>query len=83
MHVSLAPFQYYYWGELLDGSMFSPEHGARWAAFADAVASGACVSLHNDGSVSPPTPVLNLTSSPRMNPGDSNARVSGLLVPAS
>ena len=24
-----------------------------------------------------------LTSSPRMNPGDSNARVSGLLVPAS
>lgn len=29
-------------------------------AFADAVASGAVVSLHNDGSVSPPTPVLNI-----------------------
>src|SRR6185295_17602951 len=42
VHVSLAPFQYYYWGELLDGAMFAPEHGARWAAFADAVKSGAC-----------------------------------------
>lgn len=62
VHVSLAPFQYYYWGDLLDGSMFAPEHGARWAAFADAVASGACVSLHNDGSVSPPTPVINIAT---------------------
>lgn len=62
VHVSLAPFQYYYWGELLDGSMFDHEHGARWAAFADAVASGACVSLHNDGSVSPPTPVINIAT---------------------
>lgn len=62
VHVSLAPFQYYYWGELLDGSMFAPEYGGRWAAFADAVASGACVSLHNDGSVSPPTPVINIAT---------------------
>lgn len=62
VHVSLSPFQYYYWGELLDGQMFAPEHGARWAAFADAVASGACVSLHNDGSVSPPTPVINIAT---------------------
>ncbi|MGZ8801855.1 MAG: amidohydrolase [Mycobacterium sp.] len=62
VHVSLAPFQYYYWGELLDGAMFDHEHGARWAAFADAVASGACVSLHNDGSVSPPTPVVNIAT---------------------
>ncbi|BBX15964.1 amidohydrolase [Mycolicibacterium duvalii] len=62
VHVSLAPFQYYYWGDLLDGAMFASEHGARWAAFADAVASGACVSLHNDGSVSPPTPVINVAT---------------------
>ncbi len=62
VHVSLAPFQYYYWGELLDGAMFAPEHGARWAAFADAVDSGACVSLHNDGSVSPPTPIVNIAT---------------------
>lgn len=62
VHVSMAPFQYYYWGELLDGQMFAPEYGARWAAFADAVNSGACVSLHNDGSVSPPTPVINIAT---------------------
>lgn len=62
VHVSMAPFQYYYWGELLDGAMFEPSHGAQWAAFADALASGACVSLHNDGSVSPPTPVINIAT---------------------
>jgi predicted amidohydrolase YtcJ len=60
VHVSMAPFQYYYWGELLDGQMFDHEHGSQWGAFADAVASGAVVSLHNDGSVSPPTPILNV-----------------------
>jgi predicted amidohydrolase YtcJ len=62
VHVSLAPFQYYYWGDLLDGSMFYSEHGSHWQAFADAVDSGACVSLHNDGSVSPPTPVINIAT---------------------
>ena len=62
VHVSLAPFQYYYWGDLLDGAMFDPAYGARWQAFADAVDSGACVSLHNDGSVSPPTPVINIAT---------------------
>jgi predicted amidohydrolase YtcJ len=62
VHVSMSPFQYYYWGDLLDGAMFDTEYGARWAAFADAVASGACVSFHNDGSVSPPTPVTNIAT---------------------
>lgn len=62
VHVSLSPFQYYYWGDLLDGAIFDHEHGSRWAAFGDAVASGACVSLHNDGSVSPPTPVVNIAT---------------------
>ncbi|HEY5150205.1 MAG TPA: amidohydrolase [Mycobacterium sp.] len=60
VYVSMAPFQYYYWGDLLDGQLFDHEHGSRWQAFGDAVASGAVVSLHNDGSVSPPTPVLNI-----------------------
>ena len=60
VYVSMAPFQYYYWGDLLDGKLFDHEHGSRWQAFGDAVASGAVVSLHNDGSVSPPTPVLNI-----------------------
>jgi len=62
VYVSMAPFQYYYWGDLLDGQIFDHEHGSRWQSFADAVASGACVSLHNDGSVSPPTPVLNVAT---------------------
>ena len=62
VHVSMAPFQYYYWGDLLDGQIFAPEHGAPWQSFADAVASGACVSLHNDGSVSPPTPIINIAT---------------------
>ncbi len=62
VHVSMAPFQLYYWGDLLDGQMFDHEHGAQWQAFADAVASGACVSLHNDGSVSPPTPIINVAT---------------------
>lgn len=62
VHVSMSPFQYYYWGDLLDGAIFDHEHGARWAAFGDAVASGACVSFHNDGSVSPPIPVVNIAT---------------------
>jgi predicted amidohydrolase YtcJ len=60
VYVSMAPFQYYYWGDLLDGQIFDHEHGGRWQSFADAVAAGVCVSLHNDGSVSPPTPVINV-----------------------
>lgn len=60
VYVSMAPFQYYYWGDLLDGKMFAPEHGGVWQSFADAEASGAVVSFHNDGSVSPPTPILNI-----------------------
>lgn len=60
VHISLAPFQYYYWGDLLDGQMFAPEYGAPWQSFGDAAASGAVVSFHNDGSVSPPSPILNI-----------------------
>jgi predicted amidohydrolase YtcJ len=62
VHVSMSPFQYYYWGDLLDGQIFDHQHGSQWAAFADAVASGACVSFHNDGSVSPPAPVNNIAT---------------------
>ena len=62
VHISLAPFQYYYWGDLLDGQMFDPAHGAPWQSFGDAAASGAVVSFHNDGSVSPPSPILNIAT---------------------
>jgi predicted amidohydrolase YtcJ len=60
VHVSMSPFQYYYWGDLLDGQIFDHEHGSRWQPWADAVASGACVSLHNDGMASPPSPLTNI-----------------------
>ncbi|MFE5474863.1 amidohydrolase [Nocardia sp. NPDC056541] len=60
VHVSLSPFQYYFWGDLLDGAIFDHEHGSRWQPTADALASGACVSLHNDGPVSPPSPLVNI-----------------------
>ena len=57
---SLGPFQFIYWGDLLDGELFPTEIGSEWMRFADAVDAGVCVSFHNDGSVSPPTPLLNI-----------------------
>ena len=60
VYVSMSPFQFYYWGDLLDGQMFAPQFGSQWQAFRDAFDSGVEPSFHNDGSVSPPTPVLNI-----------------------
>ncbi len=57
--LSMSPFQYLYWGDVLDGVMFESEIGSQWQAVGDAFRSGASVSFHNDGSVSPPIPVLN------------------------
>lgn len=58
--ISLLPAQFIYWGDLLDGTMFPPEIGSQWVRGADAVASGATVTFHNDGSVSPPVPLANI-----------------------
>lgn len=58
--VSMSPFQFIYWGDVLDGTLFAPEIGSQWQRFADAVNSGATVSFHNDGTVSPPIPLLNV-----------------------
>ncbi len=58
--ISLAPFQFIYWGDLLDGQLFTPEIGSQWQRFADAWAAGVQPSLHNDGAVSPPIPLLNI-----------------------
>lgn len=60
VHVSMGPFQYYYWGDLLDGEMFDSAIGSKWQDFRGAFDSGAVVSFHNDGAVSPPTPILNM-----------------------
>lgn len=57
--LSMSPFQFIYWGDKLDGEMFPSELGSQWQAIGDAFRSGAVVSFHNDGSVSPPIPLLN------------------------
>jgi len=60
IQISMGPFQFYYWGDLLDGQMFDSKYGSQWQAFKDAFDSGCNVSFHNDGAVSPPTPLLNV-----------------------
>lgn len=57
---SMAPFQFYYWGDLLDGQLFTPDIGAAWQRFREAFDAGLHPAFHNDGSVSPPTPLLNI-----------------------
>ena len=58
--LSMSPFQFIYWGDLLDGTMFESAIGSQWQSVGDAFRSGASVSFHNDGSVSPPIPLLNM-----------------------
>jgi hypothetical protein len=57
---SLSPFQYIYWGELLDGVMFDAAHGAQWQRVRDAFDAGVTPSYHNDGSVCPPNQLFNV-----------------------
>ncbi len=57
---SLSPFQYIYWGDLLDGVMFESEYGAQWQRIRDAFEAGVVPSYHNDGSVTPPNQLLNV-----------------------
>ncbi len=57
---SMGPFQFFYWGDLLDGEMFDSAIGSRWQPFRDAFDAGLKVSFHNDGSVTPPTPLRNI-----------------------
>jgi len=69
VNISLGPFQFIYWGDLLDGTMFPPEIGAQWMRWGDAVKAGAHLSFHNDGPVSPPNVLLNIqTAITRMTP---------------
>lgn len=58
--VSLAPFQFIYWGDLLDGTMFKSEYGSQWQAANDAFKANVHTSFHNDGMVSPPDTLRNI-----------------------
>ncbi len=62
VEASMGPFQFIYWGDLLDGTMFPSEIGSQWQAVGDAFAAGLEVSFHNDGAVSPPDVLLNIQS---------------------
>ena len=57
---SMGPFQFQYWGDLLDGQIFDHEHGASWCRVKDATDAGLRPSYHNDGSVTPPSPLGNI-----------------------
>ncbi|MEI6251187.1 MAG: amidohydrolase [Mycobacteriaceae bacterium] len=57
---SLSPFQYIYWGDLLDGVMFDGAYGAQWQRVRDAFEAGVTPSYHNDGSVCPPNQLFNV-----------------------
>lgn len=60
VYASIGPFQFRYWGDLLDGEMFDNEHGAQWSRTRDATDAGLRPSYHNDGSASPPSPLGNI-----------------------
>lgn len=54
---TLATYQFVQLGDLLDGTLFPSEIGARWVAAADAIKQGARVSFHSDSPVSPVNPI--------------------------
>lgn len=60
VRISLAPFHFIYWGDLLDGVLFESSIGSQWQRFADAENAGTSISFHNDGTVSPPIPLKNV-----------------------
>ena len=62
VEASMGPFQFIYWGDLLDGTMFPSAIGSQWQAVGDAFAAGLEPSFHNDGSVTPPDVLLNVQS---------------------
>jgi predicted amidohydrolase YtcJ len=57
---TLATYQFVQLGDLLDGTLFPSEIGARWVAAADAIKSGAKVSFHSDSPVSPVDPIQTI-----------------------
>lgn len=62
VEASIGPFQFIYWGDLLDGIMFPSAIGSQWQTVGDAFAAGPEPSFHNDGAVTPPNVLLNVQS---------------------
>jgi predicted amidohydrolase YtcJ len=55
--VSLFVAHLHHWGDVLVDDLFGPELGARWMAARSALDAGLRISLHNDGTVTPPDPL--------------------------
>jgi predicted amidohydrolase YtcJ len=55
--VSLFVAHLHHWGDVLVDDLFGPELGARWMAARAALDAGLRISLHNDGTVTPPDPL--------------------------
>jgi predicted amidohydrolase YtcJ len=51
----------YYWGDVLADDLLGAERAAAWANAGAAAASGMPFSFHNDGTVTPPEPLRNIT----------------------
>lgn len=81
VHTSMGPFQFIYWGDLLDGEIFPHGIGAHWQRVGDARAAGLDPSFHNDGSVSPPIPLLNVQAAVTRRTSSGAVRGEGQRVP--
>ncbi len=60
--VSLFVQHLHYWGDALVDGLFGPEHGGEWMRTRDAFAAGLRPSFHNDGNVTPPSPLGSVQS---------------------
>ncbi|MCW5603161.1 MAG: amidohydrolase [Burkholderiales bacterium] len=58
--VSFFPAHVYWWGENMRHDMFNLDTAERWMPMRSAERAGMRFSLHNDGMVTPPNPLLNI-----------------------
>ncbi|WP_406631174.1 amidohydrolase [Amycolatopsis sp. WGS_07] len=60
--VSLFIEHLYYWGDVLLDDLFGPDRGGQWMSAKSALDAGLRVSFHNDGTVTPPSPLGNIAT---------------------
>ncbi len=60
--VSLFIEHVYYWGDVLVDELFGDPHGSHWMSAKAALDAGLEISFHNDGTVTPPSPLGNIAT---------------------
>lgn len=60
VEVSLFPALFFWWGDVMVGGLFSEADGAQWGKLKSAFDAGLQPSFHNDGTVTPPAPLLSM-----------------------